>query len=771
MLRRRIGIAVTVGVALAAIGAADASAATFTVINNSDSGANSLRDAITQAEANNNQPTVDLINFNAVLTGGQTIQLVTVLPGIEEPVTINGCSASVNNAGPCVGVRGVDTNTDALGPIGGPNVTIRGLAFTNVDRAIPGLSGSTSLTVKNNWFGIKLDGTTNEANQIGVEVTDDNAVIGGTGGASGTSPADRNVFANSTDEGLSIFTSDNAVVQGNYFGTNVAGGAAAANAQDIVLDDNGFDTPDGTTIGGPDTGTPTVCDGPCNVISGATSTGINLDASGGSVAGDGSTIKGNFIGYNAAGTAAIGNNNGIRTLDAPNITIGGPAAVDRNYMTGGSNPISSNFSGAPDLLIENNFIGTNIAGTAVLSPPSSMGINVRSKNAANPATVTGNRIATGAPASDFIGINGTGGILSDNLIGVGPSGENLGAGSNAIRAVGTNGWTISGNTLGNYGLIGISLEGSDNSTITGNFIGTDAANHNEGSGTDRGILITSFFANASSGNTIGGDVASEENVISNIGNDAIEIVNDSDNPPDPPSGSLVHNDDNTIMRNRGSNNGSAATDLFIDLRDNYPPASGNGPGNPATTGPNHGIGAPVITSATDDMVAGSGAAPNATVLVFRTPDSGNPTDISSFVGQATASAVGAWQLPVNIPNATRVTALQTDASGDSSELSASKAAVADPPETTITGGPRKRSRLKGHSKRKKVTFTFTSSEPGKGGFQCQIDVKPFVLCSSPFVRKLKRGKHTFRVRAYDAASNPDPTLAIRSFRIVRRRHH
>jgi hypothetical protein len=68
------------------------------------------------------------------------------------------------------------------------------------------------------------------------------------------------------------------------------------------------------------------------------------------------------------------------------------------------------------------------------------------------------------------------------------------------------------------------------------------------------------------------------------------------------------------------------------------------------------------------------------------------------------------------------------------------------------------------------TFGFSSSEPGAGGFQCQIDSSPFVLCNAgSFTRKLKRGKHTFRVRAFDAASTPDPTLATMTFRITRPR--
>ena len=42
-----------------------------------------------------------------------------------------------------------------------------------------------------------MDGT-DEAIRQGVQVTADDALIGGTAGATGASPADRNVFANAT---------------------------------------------------------------------------------------------------------------------------------------------------------------------------------------------------------------------------------------------------------------------------------------------------------------------------------------------------------------------------------------------------------------------------------------------------------------------------------------------------------------------------------------------------------------------------------------------
>jgi 6-phosphogluconolactonase (cycloisomerase 2 family) len=82
----------------------------------------------------------------------------------------------------------------------------------------------------------------------------------------------------------------------------------------------------------------------------------------------------------------------------------------------------------------------------------------------------------------------------------------------------------------------------------------------------------------------------------------------------------------------------------------------------------------------------------------------------------------------------------------------------DPPETTITKGPR------GKTKKRKAKFKFTSDEPGST-FQCKLDKKPFVPCAPPFKKKVKRKKHKFQVRAIDPAGNVDPTPAKRKWKV------
>ncbi len=83
------------------------------------------------------------------------------------------------------------------------------------------------------------------------------------------------------------------------------------------------------------------------------------------------------------------------------------------------------------------------------------------------------------------------------------------------------------------------------------------------------------------------------------------------------------------------------------------------------------------------------------------------------------------------------------------------------PNTTITRTPRNRSRDR------TPTWRFTSPAAG-ATFQCKLDARPFVACVSPFTRRVKPGRHAFKVRASNA-NGADLTPAVDKFRILRRR--
>ena len=71
-----------------------------------------------------------------------------------------------------------------------------------------------------------------------------------------------------------------------------------------------------------------------------------------------------------------------------------------------------------------------------------------------------------------------------------------------------------------------------------------------------------------------------------------------------------------------------------------------------------------------------------------------------------------------------------------------------PPTATITKGP------KDKTKKKQATFEFTGTDARVvASFECSLDDGPFTACTSPRTVKVKKGKHTFRVRAIDQAGN------------------
>jgi hypothetical protein len=90
---------------------------------------------------------------------------------------------------------------------------------------------------------------------------------------------------------------------------------------------------------------------------------------------------------------------------------------------------------------------------------------------------------------------------------------------------------------------------------------------------------------------------------------------------------------------------------------------------------------------------------------------------------------------------------------------------AAPPDTTIDEGP------SGKTKSKSATFGFGGSDVrAVVSFECKLDEASFDVCSSPKTYSaLKKGSHTFSVRAVDAAGNVDATPATRSWTVKKKK--
>ena len=207
--------------------------------------------------------------------------------------------------------------------------------------------------MEGSYIGTDVTGTIalgNGGDGVGVSGSD-NTIGGTTTGAGNLISGNNN--ANSQNIGVSISGSDN-LVAGNQIGTDVTGTVAVANLNGVVI------TGSNNTIGGTSAGAG-------NLISGNAGVGI-LTGSAGST---GTLIEGNWIGTNAAGTAAIANTAfGVDVEENPGSgntgdTIGGTAAGAGNLISGNSGFGIILLFGT-GTLVDGNRIGTNAAGTAAI---------------------------------------------------------------------------------------------------------------------------------------------------------------------------------------------------------------------------------------------------------------------------------------------------------------------------------------------------------------------------------------------------------------------
>ncbi len=187
-----------------------------------------------------------------------------------------------------------------------------------------------------------------------------------------------------------VLNGGNTIIAGNFIGTNPTGTAPLANGNGIVL--NGGAS--GNTVGG-------TAAGARNVISGNTGgSGVGIQSSGTT----GNTVEGNYIGTDAAGTAALANAFGVNILGgATNNTVGGTAAGAGNVISGNtSSGVLIQSSGTSGNVVEGNLVGTNVAGTAAIA--NGNGVNIA--GAASGNTVGG----TAAGAGNVIAFNTVTGV-------------------------------------------------------------------------------------------------------------------------------------------------------------------------------------------------------------------------------------------------------------------------------------------------------------------------------------------------------------------------
>lgn len=475
--------------------------ATFTVTTTADSGAGSLRAAITSA---NLDAVADSIVFNLAGPGVHTIQLQQALPTITNPLTIDGTTEPGFTGVPVVELDGTATIGANGLFITAAGVSVKGLIIGNFDNsAISVAATGSNFTVQGCWLGVDATATIAHPNGgSGLFISAPGAVIGG------ATALMRNVIAGNGGSGIFLngASATGAVIKGNYIGTNQFASLEIPNGGYGIS----ITTGGGHIIGGS-------AAGEGNVISGNTLDDIDLFNS------NNNTIAGNVIGLDLPMKVELQSGaHGIEILGTSSGNlVGGTAPEARNVIAahdeGNSTGINIIGTGTGNTVL-GNLIGTNPAGDNELN--NTIGILV-----SMPGTVIGDLSGHGnliaGNSSYGIEVTTTDGVqILGNRVGLYTTGTDLtlGNGSHGIFVTGANNVTLRGNVIGGNGGDGLRLDHAGNPIVQGNKIGTDgagaAARPNAGSG---------IYVLEADGLTIGGSATGQGNLISANGGDGIYL--------------------------------------------------------------------------------------------------------------------------------------------------------------------------------------------------------------------------------------------------------
>jgi parallel beta-helix repeat protein len=689
-------------------------------------------------------PTVDLITFNIPGAGVHQIVTNADLPTIIEPVVIDGYAQSGASAN---SQAALSNGSDAIFQIelngnsgsaavgltfgnGSDGSTVKGLAICGYNSyGIVVDTGADGVLIQGNLIGLSApDGLSADPSNSGISLLA-NATVGG------ASAASRNIISANLLNGIEVDGGNNTLIQGNLIGTDPLGVAGIGNnVHGVAVGPS----PTNVSIGNGTLG---------NVISGNSGYAIDIDTT------VGVTIQGNRIGTTANGSSVIPNGTGgINSGSATTLVIGGAGAGEGNLLSGNINAAIADL-GSDGVEIKGNIVGLNLAGNAAL-PNFGIGIglietdhatiggntaaagNIVSGNLAygilvltDPSVtspvIQGNRIGTSANGLTALGngfagitVSGVGTGSAVKIGGTSPGEGNLVSGnvSTGIDIADTAGATIQGNIVGlnasqtaafpnqnggiylcncvgptliggtaaNAGNVisgndfdGILLEGVIGATIQNNKIGTNSAGTGVFGNQRDGIRMENGALN----NKIGGTVANEPNVIANNAGAGVNVIDAS---------SL----NNAIRANVFQANGG----LGIDLDDDGVTAND---GTDADSGPNGFQNFPVLTNA---LVVGGSTQVIGTLastvnsqfaLDFYASPSCDPSgngEGATFLGTFSvttnpAGLAGFDQVVTGAPaGSTIITATSTrnNGTGATSEFSACVNALAATPTFTLT---------------------------------------------------------------------------------------
>jgi hypothetical protein len=258
----------------------------------------------------------------------------------------------------------------------------------NINFAIPG-AGVQTIALATALPPIIRSVTINGTSQTGfagtplIQLSGNNTLANGLSLSAGSGGSTvRGLIINGfTTAGISVESNGN-TVSGNYIGLDATGTLPRPNGVFGIAIEPGFT---GNIIGGTNAGDDR------NVISGNANFGVII-------AGGSNSVLGNFIGTNAADTAAVANiGAGVVIQDAANNIVGGSTVAGRNIISGNGTGAVIAGTAAINNQLRANHIGTDVSGNNAVA--NSVGVAV--EGGANNNTIGGS-------------VTGTGNVISGN---------------------------------------------------------------------------------------------------------------------------------------------------------------------------------------------------------------------------------------------------------------------------------------------------------------------------------------------------------------------
>ena len=187
-------------------------AATFTVTNINDDGPGSLRQAIVASNLNPG-PNTNIITFSIPGAGGHSIDLLSPLPIITAPVTVDGLPQSP----PFTNTPQIELNGGGAGAladgltIAAGHCTVRGFVINRFGGTGIKLQTNGGNLIEFTYVGLQAHGPAPQGNAVGIQIDS----------SSPSNTIQSSVIAGNTGDGVRISSSANNV-QGNIIGADAA---------------------------------------------------------------------------------------------------------------------------------------------------------------------------------------------------------------------------------------------------------------------------------------------------------------------------------------------------------------------------------------------------------------------------------------------------------------------------------------------------------------------------------------------------------------------